>query len=150
MKIFRVSTLQPLHKAFLQVNTDLDALAQVLEWFDQFNSPPMPSQEWMQCQLALAEGFTNAVRHAHYGRPLDLLIDLEVQVFSDRMEIRIWDQGDPFDLEKRLDLMPQELDSEAEGGRGLRLMERIADTLSYTRTQDSRNCLLIVKKYLPY
>jgi len=148
VKIFRVSTLQALHKAFLQVNTDLDALAQVLEWFDQFNSPPMPLQAWMQCQLALAEGFTNAVRHAHHGRPMDVLIDLEVQVFSDRMEIRIWDQGAPFDLEKCLSLMPQELDSEAEGGRGLRLMERIADILSYTRTQDARNCLLIVKRYL--
>lgn len=148
MKIFRGSTLQPLHKAFLQVNTDLDALAPVLEWFDQFNAPPIPSQTWMQCQLALAEGFTNAVRHAHEGRPMDLLIDMEVQVFDDRMEIRIWDQGEPFDLEGRLQGMPQELDSEAEGGRGLRLMERISDCLSYTRTQDDRNCLLIVKKYL--
>ncbi len=147
MKIFRVSTLQALHTAFLQVNTDLDALAQVLEWFDQFSTPPTPPQTWMQCQLALAEGFTNAVRHAHDGQPLDLLIDLEVQVFDDRIEIRIWDQGAPFDLTERLQRMPRDLDTEAEGGRGLRLMERIADHLSYTRTDDTRNCLLIVKKF---
>lgn len=147
MKIFRVSTLQVLHKAFIQVNTDLDALAQVLEWFDQFNNPPTPAQVWMQCQLALAEGFTNAVRHAHEGQPSDMLIDLEGQLFGDRIEIRIWDQGAPFDLYDRLHQMPKEMDTEAEGGRGLRLMERIADHLSYTRT-DSRNCLLIVKKFL--
>ncbi|MDX2231229.1 MAG: anti-sigma regulatory factor [Leptolyngbyaceae cyanobacterium bins.349] len=139
--------MQPLHRAFLQVNTDLDALAQVLEWFDQFSQPPTPSQAWMQCQLALAEGFTNAVRHAHAGQPMDVLIDLEVQVFDDRIEIRIWDQGAPFDLQERLHRMPKELDTEAEGGRGLRLMERIADHLSYTRTQDSRNCLLLVRKF---
>jgi serine/threonine-protein kinase RsbW len=147
-KIFRVSTLQPLQQAFLQVNTDLDALAQVLEWFDQFNNPPIPPHAWMQCQLAIAEGFTNAVRHAHYGLSKDRLIDLEVLMFDDRIEIRIWDQGAPFDLEQRLQSMPQTLDTEAEGGRGLRLMERIADILSYTRTQDSRNCLLLIKKYL--
>lgn len=139
--------MQPLYKASLQVNTDLDALAQVLEWFDQFNSPPIPSQTWMQCQLALAEGFTNAVRHAHRNQPVDLEIDVEAQVLEDRIEIRIWDQGEPFDLNQRLESMPKELDSEAEGGRGLRLMERIADKLSYTRMQDARNCLLIIKYY---
>jgi serine/threonine-protein kinase RsbW len=148
VKIFRVSTLQPLHRAFLQVNTDLDALAQVLEWFDQFSKPPTPPHAWMQCQLALAEGFTNAVRHAHAGQSIDVLIDLEVQVFADRIEIRIWDQGVPFDLEERLQRMPKEMDTEAEGGRGLRLMERIADHLSYTRTQDARNCLLLVRKFM--
>ena len=148
VKISGISTLQPLHRAFLQVNTDLDELTQVLEWFNQFNSPPMPHQAWMECQLALAEGFTNAVRHAHGGQPVDLLIDLEVQVFDERMEIRIWDQGAPFDLEERLHRMPSTIDTEAEGGRGLRLMERITDHLSYTRLQDSRNCLLLVKKFL--
>ena len=138
--------MQPLHQAFLQINTDLDALAQVLEWFDQFNVEPIPPSTWMECQLALAEGFTNAVRHAHYGKSVDLLIDLEVQVFADRIEIRIWDQGDHFDLDHRLRNMPS-MDTEAEGGRGLRLMDKIADVLSYTRTQDARNCLLITKKY---
>ncbi|NJP11500.1 MAG: ATP-binding protein [Leptolyngbyaceae cyanobacterium RU_5_1] len=141
--------MQPRHQASLQVSTDLDALAQVLEWFDQFNNPPVPHQAWMQCQLALAEGFTNAVRHAHQGRSSDLMIDVEVQVFEDRMEIRIWDQGDQFDLNHRLKSMP-DLDSEEDGGRGLRLMERIADFLSYTRTSEgTQNCLLIVKKFLP-
>jgi serine/threonine-protein kinase RsbW len=149
-KVFRVSTLQPLQQAFLQVNTDLDALAQVLEWFDQFNNAPIPPQAWMQCQLALAEGFTNAVRHAHRGQPSDLQIEMEVQIFPNRVEIRIWDQGHPFDLIQRLHSMPKDLDTEAEGGRGLRLMERISDLLSYTRTADARNCLLIVKKYLPF
>lgn len=140
--------MQALHKAFLQVNTDLDALAQVLEWFDQFNRPPIPPQAWMQSQLALAEGFTNAVRHAHAGRSSDVLIDLEVQMFDDRVEIRIWDQGSPFDLAERLADIPAQADIEAEGGRGLILMNRIADVFTYTRMPDDRNCLLLVKKYL--
>jgi serine/threonine-protein kinase RsbW len=150
IKVFGVTTLQPLHQASLQVNTDLDALAQVLEWFDQFNNPPIPPQAWMQCQLALAEGFTNAVRHAHRSQPSNSPIKMEVQIFADQIEIRIWDQGEPFDLIQRLKNMPKDLDSEAEGGRGLRLMERISDLLSYTRTPDNRNCLLLVKQYMPF
>lgn len=147
MKIPGIWTLQPLRRAFLQVNTDLNALSQVLEWFEQFNCSPTPPKAWLQCQLALAEGFTNAVRHAHLGQSTDLLIDLEVKAFNDCMEIRIWDQGAPFDLVQWLHTMPKEFDNEAEGGRGLRLMERIADVLTYTRTPDARNCLLIVKKH---
>ncbi len=152
MKIFRVSTLEPLHRAFLQVKTDLDALIPVLEWFDQFSSPPTPPKAWMECQLALAEGFTNAVRHAHADQPEEALIDLEVQVFDDRLEFRIWDQGPPFDFDAQLERMPPlGLDTEVltEGGRGLLLMKRIADHLSYVRTSDERNCLLLVKKFLP-
>lgn len=137
--------MQPLQRAYLQVNTDLNELTQVLAWFDQFNHPPISYQTWLQCQLALAEGFTNAVRHAHYGLPLELIIELEVVLFPEQMEIRIWDQGKPFDLKGKLAMLPQQVDTEAEGGRGLKLMQRIADLLSYTRTEDERNCLLIVK-----
>lgn len=148
-KIGDLEPLQPLQKAFLQVNTDLNALAQVLEWFDQFNNPPIPYQVWLQCQLALAEGFTNAVRHANKGQA-DLPVEMEVQVFEEQLAIRIWDHGAPFNMEQKLHSLPQEIDSEAEGGRGLRLMQRIADTLSYTRTADERNCLLIIKRYLVF
>ena len=56
----------------------------------------------MQGQLAVAEGFTNAVRHAHKGLPLETPIKLEVTVFNERLEIKIWDYGQPFDLEARV------------------------------------------------
>lgn len=131
----------------LRTNTDIHALAQVLAWFDQFNQPTLPYPVWLQCQLALAEGFTNAVRHAHKGQSKDVAIDIEVKVLDQALEIRIWDQGAEFDLEKALSKMPTEVDRESEGGRGLQLMHRLADTLSYTRTTDQRNCLLIVKKF---
>lgn len=146
MTLFRASTLQPLHRAFLQVSTDLDAVSQVLEWFDQISHSPIHPEAWMGCQLVMVEGFTNAVRHAHRNLSAETLIDLEVQVFEDSLEIRIWDQGPPFDLEQYLREMPSEWDTEAEGGRGLRLMEKISDVLNYSRLSDGRNCLLSIKK----
>jgi len=141
--------LQPLKRAYLQVNTDLNALTQVLAWFDQFNCSPLPYQVWLECQLAIAEGFTNAVRHAHRGQPAELVIDLEVAIAPEHLELKIWDQGEPFDLLGKLKSLPEEMDSTAEGGRGLKLIERIADALSYDRSADERNCLLIIKYYSP-
>jgi serine/threonine-protein kinase RsbW len=96
----------------------------------------------------LAEGFTNAVRHAHQGQPENIPIDIDVTVTVDSVELRIWDSGHEFDLQAMLDAMPAEVDPNAEGGRGLRLMQRMSDALAYTRTPDNRNCLLVVKHYV--
>jgi cellulose synthase (UDP-forming) len=43
--------------------------------------------------------------------------------------------------------MPDEVDEMAESGRGLSIMQQISDHVSYTRTTDNRNCLLIIKSY---
>jgi serine/threonine-protein kinase RsbW len=141
--------LSPLLHSSIQVSSDLEELTQVLGWFDQFRQPPLPDTSWLPCQLALAEGFTNAVRHAHRNKPSGLIVDLEFQLFGDRLEIRIWDHGDPFDLIGYLEGLPAKISPEAEGGRGLKLMQRIADHLSYDRTTDQRNCLCVVKHYSP-
>jgi len=59
---------EELHESFvkqisLQVNTDVNALTLVLEWFEQLQDLSLPNEVWFQFQLALAESFTNAVRH---------------------------------------------------------------------------------------
>lgn len=130
-----------------QFPTDLKALDQVLLWFDQHYQSSIPKKVWLQCQLALAEGFTNAVRHAHKGLSPDVPIQLEITLSPQYLEMRIWDQGLPFDLEQRLQKLDQKSDSMAGGGRGIAILQKIADQLSYTRTDDNRNCLLIVKRY---
>lgn len=139
--------LQLLKRALLKVTTDLNALVDVLSWFDQFQVPPIPYDVWLQCQLALAEGFTNAVRHAHHHKPPETPVDLEIQIHSGKLEIRIWDSGPGFDLEHHFDNRPVKVDTTAEGGRGLGLIRQIADDLSYTRTSDHRNCLYIGKNF---
>lgn len=131
----------------LQVRTELVALNQVLSWFEDFDHTFIPEGVWLQCQLALAEGFTNVVRHAHKGKPSTTAIDLQVVILEDRLEIRIWDYGPQTNLDEVIDTLPQEMDREAEGGRGLKLMKKVADVLKYQRGDDQRNCLLIVKQY---
>ncbi|MEW6496654.1 MAG: ATP-binding protein [Cyanobacteriota bacterium] len=92
----------PLHNIHLTVNTDLQAVSQVLDWYEQLNDLPIPPDVVRQGQLALIEGFTNAVRHAHKGMPLETPIKLEIRVFEKRLEMRVWDYGKPFDLHSKL------------------------------------------------
>lgn len=134
-------------RASLQVGTDLNALGQVLSWFDRFASPSIPERIWLQCKTALAEGFTNAVRHAHKNQSSDVPIEIEVQKSPNSFEIRILDHGPPFNLEDKLKTLPDEIDLEATGGRGLKIMHSIADRLTYTRLKTNRNCLSILKYY---
>lgn len=131
----------------LQVGSDLESLEVVLLWFDQLRHPSIAEVTWLQCRIALAEGFTNAVRHAHGQRPRDTPIELRADRFDDRLEMRIWDQGRVFDLLAYIARLPRQIPIGAEGGRGLRLLQDIADRLSYGRDGD-RNCLTIVK-WLP-
>src|SRR4028119_1614637 len=117
MNLNDLSDWQAIHKAEIQVSSDLGDLSQVLSWFDQFNHPPVPKYIWMQCQLAIAEGFTNAARHAHRDKPPETPIEMEVAIFPERLEIRIWDRGQPFDLKGSVTDMPAQVDEEAVGGR---------------------------------
>ncbi|KOR34010.1 anti-sigma regulatory factor [Planktothricoides sp. SR001] len=132
----------------IQVLTDLNQLENVLEWFEQFNALPVTNEFWWQCQTALAEGFTNAVRHAHHNLPRTTPIDIEVTVLSNWFEMRIWDYGQPFDLQSKLKSISQEKYNPLErtSGRGILFMDRLTDELDYSRTPDSRNCLLLRKK----
>ena len=118
----------------LQVNTDLEALTVVLQWFEQIVTPLIPKSVFWQCQVALAEGFTNTVRHAHKNLPPTTTIDLEVNVFSSCLEIKIWNWGEPFDLDSALRSLPDQnhnlLDEE---GRGLLFMQNLTDELQYIR-----------------
>jgi len=136
-------------KAHLQVNSDLNELDPVLSWFAQLHQSPIPTSVWLRCQLALAEGFTNGVRHAHQGKPPDTQIDIEVALFPEHLEIRVWDDGAPFDLEKKIRELSDQIDTTSGGGRGLKLMRDCCDFLSYRPTDDNRNCLLMVKRYWP-
>ena len=138
---------QPKAEWHLQVETDMKALTSVLEWLDNIVLPALPEDFRWQCGLIITEGFTNVVRHAHQNLPQATLIDLEVKVFADYLEIRIWDRGQPFNLEAKLhSIMQEQRDPlDREGERGLVFMYKLTDELRYIRTDDGRNCLVMRK-----
>lgn len=137
-----------LKESCLRVPTDLNALTDVLQWFDQFELPPLSKDFLWQCRVVLTEGFTNAVRHAHNHLPSGTVIELGMSLFTDYLEIKIWDQGEPFDWEGTLVAISQEdIDPlEKEGGRGLMFIKQLTDYVGYDRSSDQRNCLTLHKK----
>ncbi|NEQ68621.1 MAG: anti-sigma regulatory factor [Symploca sp. SIO2D2] len=129
----------------LKVKSDLALQAPVQKWFEEFysqNTPQMCNreQQFYRLNLALAEGFSNAVRHAHQELPSETTIEIELAIHDNLIEIRIWDQGKPFDPNTVEEPEPGTL---CEGGYGWFLLRRLSDKVVYQRCQDGRNCLLI-------
>ncbi len=144
-----------MHQASLQVDTNLAAMPQVLAWFEQFHAFALAPDLWMQAKLALVEGFTNAVRHAHGNLPAHTPIDLNVKIFPHRLEITIWDQGPAFDLEALFESVGREhrdpLARDAHWGGVLlkKLRDRHGWYIRYlcpAHSLGDRNCLLIQKE----
>lgn len=150
---------RPLKKLHLSLPTDLGRLPEVLDRFEKLASPRLSQQLYWECQLALAESFTNVVRHAHRDLPPSTPIDLEIALFPRGLEMRIWDCGQPFDWEGRLkDILQHDDDPWAIGGRGLCLIHKVMDDCQYIPAGESlisqsqisywcdRNCLILCKQ----
>lgn len=134
-------------EAHLVVESRLEALLRVQRWFKEVCASIGAEMPWVlekfdHLNLALAEGFTNAVRHAHGGLPPETPIDINVVCQGDRVDIYIWDQGQPFDPTGLPEPEPGSLNQM--GGYGWFLMRRVADQVSYYRRRD-RNCLAITQ-----
>ncbi|MBU6229596.1 MAG: anti-sigma regulatory factor [Cyanobacteria bacterium REEB459] len=131
----------------LKVKSQLDRVGQVQLWFSTLCQSLDEEYAWIhyyrdRLALALTEGFTNAVRHAHAHLSPDTPITIDVALHHHHVEIRILDQGHPFNPELVPEPPPGALQ---EGGYGWFLLRRLADQVSYHRLRDGRNCLTIVK-----
>jgi serine/threonine-protein kinase RsbW len=127
--------------------SDPKALKSLLRWFDQFQAAPIPHKIWLQCQLALIEGFTNAVRHAHAGMATDTPIRIQVTISSQDINIWVWDQGPGFNFDAILGNKLADHSQNEEGGRGLKIMYLVADEISYRPMEHRGNCLHMRKNY---
>ena len=93
--------------------------------------------------LATDEATNNVMRHAHEDRP-DAILNIQCFIRADRLEIRLHDEGPPFDLDTVPLLEPGELRA---GGRGVFLMRRLMDELSVVSRAGRGNTLSMVKLF---
>jgi serine/threonine-protein kinase RsbW len=93
--------------------------------------------------LATDEATNNVMRHAHRDQP-DASLQIQCFIRADRVEIRLLDEGEPFDLSAVPSLNPAELRI---GGRGVFLMRRLMDELSCQPRGPRGNTLRMVKHY---
>jgi serine/threonine-protein kinase RsbW len=141
----------------IQVNSDIYALANLQEWFQQFQNF-LPKTVWMQCNLVLVEVFTNVVSYAHAGLDEETPIDIELDINTDEkfLDLKIWDYGRPFDLLAEVERLSKEAQKNKDfeniediptGGRGLIIAKTIADNIHYESTSDGRNCFVMTKRF---
>lgn len=133
----------------LTVATDLQALILVLQWFGQFKDACKDEGSWLQCEIALVEIFTNAVRHAHHHLGIETPIEIQVVLNTQSIELQVWDFGKPFNLTDYLKTLPDRIDTSSESGRGLKIIKEVADSFAYTRHND-RNCFSMIRYFQPH
>jgi len=135
----------------LIVNSDLRLLAKLQTWFEEFCEGHPLLIQWDDTQryrfkLAMVEGFSNTVRHAHEHLPPETEIEIELAIehtlHAPQLTFRIWDRGEPFDPSLLDEPEPGTLQL---GGYGWYLLRRLSDRVTYDRCADNRNCLTIVK-----
>ena len=92
--------------------------------------------------MATDEATNNVIRHAHCGHPE---APLQIQCFfcPEGIEVRLLDEGAPFDLAAVPHLDPAEL---RVGGRGVFLMRALMDELSCQPRGERGNTLRMVKR----
>lgn len=92
--------------------------------------------------IATDEAVNNIIRHAHRQQP-NAVIQIQCFVNADRIEVRLYDEGEPFDLAAVPHLDPSELRI---GGRGVFLMRALMDELSCQPREEGGNALHMVKR----
>jgi serine/threonine-protein kinase RsbW len=133
----------------LSMESDLSDLQKIIPWFEYNCGELLVQTIFLPMQIILIEGFTNAVKYAHLNLPPETPIEVFVNIFENLIEIRIWDYGLTFDLEKQLQLeiqMNTEDSLKRESHRGLLLMDSLTDQLIYIRENEAKNCLIMRRK----
>ncbi|TAF52911.1 MAG: ATP-binding protein [Oscillatoriales cyanobacterium] len=129
--------------------SDLGLLVELQGWFENFCQQHPLLVQWditqrYRFKLAMVEGFTNTVRHAHQHLPSETEIEAEIALWvtpqAARLTFRIWDCGAPFDPTQLEEPEPGTLQL---GGYGWFLLRRLCDRVTYDRGEDDRNCLTI-------
>lgn len=96
-------------------------------------------------QMATHEALQNVIRHAHGNRD-DALFEVQVLPLPDGLEVRLLDEGEPFNVTSVPQYDPGEMRI---GGRGVFLIRRLVDEMVSEPRQPSGNVLRLVKHFCP-
>lgn len=79
--------------------------------------------------LVLTESVINTITHANASDP-DKMVHLSIGIEHDELVIRVFDEGEGFDIN---DVPPPDFEGLCEGGRGVFLIRTIMDSVTYLR-----------------
>jgi serine/threonine-protein kinase RsbW len=92
--------------------------------------------------MATDEATNNVIRHAHRDNP-EAALQIECHFVNEGIEVRLLDEGAPFDIAAVPHMDPAEL---RVGGRGVFLMRALMDELSCQPRGERGNLLRMVKR----
>lgn len=135
----------PLARAAMEISSDLNELARarafVREVCGKLPGPALDEDSVSQLELAITEASSNVMRHAYRGRT-DQQIQLDAEVFADRIVLRLHHLGETFDPDA---VSTPAFDGTQEGGFGMYIIEQSVDEVRYYRDDRGRNCISMVK-----
>ena len=135
----------PLARAEMDISSDLNELARVRAFVrdvcQRLPAPAFDEETVAQLELAMTEAASNVMRHAYNGRT-DQRIQLDAEVFHDRIVLRLHHLGETFDPDA---VNAPKFDGTQEGGFGMFIIERSVDEVRYHRDERGRNCISMVK-----
>ncbi|RMG44468.1 MAG: hypothetical protein D6723_19290 [Acidobacteria bacterium] len=145
IKIGREAEDVPLAHTELEISSALSNLGRarafVREVCQDLSQPPLDEDHTHQLELAVNEAASNIMRHAYGGRP-DQPIQIEADVFPDRIVIRLSDWGVAFDPRQ---VSPPRFDGSQEGGFGWFIITQSFDEVNYSRDEQGKNCICLTK-----
>jgi sigma-B regulation protein RsbU (phosphoserine phosphatase) len=135
----------PLARAELEISSDLNELGRarafVRDVCRTLPGPALDEESVSQLELAITEAASNVMRHAYRGRP-EQLIQLDAEVFADRIVLRLHHLGETFDPGA---VKTPAFDGTQDGGFGMYIIEQSVDDVQYYRDERGRNCIALVK-----
>ena len=91
--------------------------------------------------MSVIEAGTNAIQHGHH-RDATIPVDIEFQIFPDRLEVQVQDRGHGFDIETITgDITTPEHLLDARG-RGIYIMRACMDTVDFRFSEIGTLCRL--------
>jgi phosphoserine phosphatase RsbU/P len=139
----------PLSRAAIEMSSDLTELARarafVRDVCATLPDPALDDESVSQLELAITEAASNVMMHAYRGRT-DQQIQLDAEVFADRVVLRLHHLGESFDPEA---VKPPAFDGSQEGGFGMYIIAQSVDEVRYDRDERGRNRISLVKNRRP-
>lgn len=120
-----------------------------MNWFSCLQPSGIDESLWSGCIILMGEAFENTVYHAKKMLVMPTSTDVEVIITNTMLQIRIWDNGPGFNLEQHIKDLPESVPLHAEKGRGVWIMNKVADHLNYSQTTEQLNCLTLQKFWAP-
>jgi PAS domain S-box-containing protein len=131
--------------ANLEIRSDFPELGRAREFVRafcrDFPGAKLDEEYVAKMELAVTEACSNIMKHAYHGRT-DQQIHLEAEGFPDRISIRLYHLGEPFDPSN---VPPPPFDGSKESGFGVYLITQSVDVVRYYRDERGRSCIALTK-----